>query len=569
MNNRTKVFLIALNMMLAFFLLRLFQLQILDHAYYSQKATYNAAKVTPILAPRGIIFDRNGRVLLKNKPVFMLYMLPHLLPKDPSQVFNRLGSIINLPAAAIEQRLKEKKRPMFEGVLIASDIPNSYVSRIEEDRINLPGVEAIAYPLRSYAYKNTASHVLGYVKEIESNELLQLKTDGYRLGDLIGKDGVEKYYDKYLRGFSGGRKIEVDAYGKPVKILEIVEPIPGDNINLTVDIDLQKKVDEALGGNEGAVVVIDPRSGEILALASHPAYDPSKKWEKINNFRHPFMNRALSSYPPGSIFKAVTLSAALSEKKTNPEEIFNCLGFYKLGKRIAKCWLAKGHGRITPIEGLVRSCDIVFYELGRRLGPDTLYKYAAKYGLGQKTRIDLPQEKRGFVPDQAWKKERFNEGWYEGDSINMGTGQGFTQVTPLQMACLYGEIAVGKRFKPYIVKSIVGRDGKIILENKPQIVDSLDLNEKNLALIRGALRDIVRRGTGIAAYVAGFQASGKTGTAENPGRAHAWFVCYAPSDNPEIVISAFVAHGEHGDKVTAYIARDILEWYKENRLDSN
>lgn len=567
MNDRSKVFLIALNLILALFLFRLFQVQVLDHFKYARLATENAARNTPILAPRGIIFDRNNNVLLKNRPVLTLYILPHLLPEDPIPVFSRLGSIIGLTAAQIEQRLKEKKRPIFEGVLIATDLPASIVSRIEEERLNLPGVEIIAYPLRLYPYRRAAAHALGYVGEIEPEELSVLREEGYRMGDLIGKDGVEKYYDKYLRGSSGGKKLEVNAYGEPVKVLEIVEPVPGNNIILTLDVFLQLKVEEALGASEGAVVVLDPNTGEILAMASHPDYAAGKVWEAIGRYNHPFMNRALSSYPPGSIFKAVTLSAALENKAAAPEEIINCPGYYRLGSRIAKCWKTEGHGRISIIEGLVRSCDIIFYEMGRRVGPDVLYRFAKNYGLGEKTGVDLPQEKRGFVPNSAWKKERFKENWYEGDSINMGIGQGFIQVTPLQMACLYAEIATGKRPRPFIVKKVVDKSGKVLFENKAETVASINISPKNLFLIRNALKDVVARGTGIAAKVEGFPAAGKTGTAENPGLPHAWFVCYAPADNPKIVIASFVVHGAHGDRVTAYIAHDILQWYLDNRIN--
>ncbi len=566
MNSRSKVFLVILNLILIFFLLRLFTLQVIENKKYTKLSSDNAARNTPILAPRGIVFDRSGKVLLKNKPVFMLYVLPHLLPENPIPVFERLSSIVGISSAQIEERFKERKTQIFEGVLIESDIPIAKVARIEEERNNLPGIEVICYPLRAYPYKRVAAHVLGYVGEIEQNELVDLKDEGYRLGDLVGKDGVEKFYDKYLRGQSGGKKIEVDAQGNPVRVLEIVDPTPGNNVYLTIDLEMQQKVDEILGNKEGAVVVLNPNNGDVLAMSSHPDYDATHVWSEIDQRNHPFMNRALATYPPGSTFKVVTLAAALQESLTQPTEIFTCLGYYKLGQRIAKCWKAVGHGRVSPIEGLVWSCDVVFYELGKRMGPDILNKYAAMFGLGQRTNIDLPQEKKGFIPNSAWKKARFGENWYDGDSINMGIGQGFIQVTPIQMACLYGEIATGKRYKPRVVSKVVDKDDKIIFENKSEIVDKLNINPMNLALIKNALKDVVLRGTGIAAFIPGCEASGKTGTAENPGLAHAWFMCYAPSDTPEIVIVAFVAHGEHGDRVTANIARDILKWYKENRL---
>ncbi|MBI5700671.1 penicillin-binding protein 2 [Candidatus Saganbacteria bacterium] len=567
MNNRSQVFIIALNVMLAFFILRLIGLQLVENEKYKRLSMDNAAHTTPILAPRGIIFDKYGKVMLKNHPVFMAYLRPHLLPDDPKNVLHKLGEILKMDPGKIHKKYIERKTPLSEGILIASNLPTSVVSRIEEDRDGLPGVEVICFPLRSYPYKKVASHILGFVGEIDKNELRALKNEGFKLGDLIGKDGVEKSYDKYLRGVSGGKKIEVDALGNPMRVLDIVDPVPGSNIILTVDLDLQKKVDEALGNREGAVVVIDPNSGEILAMSSHPAYDPSN-WDAQGTRNHPFMNRALSSYPPGSIFKPVTLSAALETGKTTENEIFKCSGVYRLGHRIAKCWKESGHGRITPIEGLVWSCDVVFYELGKRLGPDILHEFAQSYGLGQKTGIDLPQEKRGFVPSSKWKKERFNEDWYDGDSINLGIGQGYTQVTPLQMASLFGEIAAGKRFKPYVVKKIIDNNGKILFENKPIIVSEIPIAKRFLDLIKSALMDVVFRGTGIAAYVPGNEAAGKTGTAENPGLPHAWFLSYAPAATPEVAVATFVSHGEHGDRVSAMITHDILEWYRKNRLSA-
>jgi penicillin-binding protein 2 len=279
------------------------------------------------------------------------------------------------------------------------------------------------------------------------------------------------------------------------------------------------------------------------------------------------MNRALAIYPPGSIFKAVTLSAALQEGVVNPKDTVYCPGFYRVNNRIAKCWKESGHGRIDMVEGLTQSCDVVFYELGRKLGPDKLAEYARKYGLGEKTGVDLPQEKKGLVPTQAWKKDVWKEPWYEGDSINYGIGQGFLQVTPLQMALVYGAIARGKRMKPFVVSEIKDRNGKSLYRARAQEVAPVPVALGVLQLIRSALHDVVDRATGIAARVEGFLAAGKTGTAENPGLPHAWFICYAPYNDPAIVIASFVEHGEHGDRSAAYVARDILTWYRDHRLE--
>ncbi|MFH1617322.1 MAG: penicillin-binding protein 2 [Candidatus Margulisiibacteriota bacterium] len=564
---RALIFFVGIIILFCIAAFRLLELQIFQHKKYLKLAQENASRTTQIVAPRGIVYDTNGKVLLKNQPVFSVIISDHKLPADSEPVIRRLAEVIGTPYEEIIEKLKKKKLSyQYGNIKVATDLPLSTVTHLKEIQDQLPGVEVVCTPLRLYPYKSTGIHVLGYVGEIGQRELEQLKSKGYRLGDLIGKGGVEKTYDEYLRGVSGGEKVEVDASGRPVRHIETLEPKLGNDLVLTLDFDLQQAVEEAMKDYKGAVVVLDPRSGAVLAMASHPSYDPAEEWGKIDQKYHPFMNRALSAYPPGSVFKVVTLPAALQEQVTTASEHIFCRGTYRLGSRVARCWLGRGHGSIGPAEGLVWSCDVVFYELGKRLGPDRMHAYARKFGLGSTTGIDLPGERAGLIPSSAWKKEVLKEPWYEGDSINMGIGQGFIQVTPLQMASLYGYIATGKRFKPYVVKEIRDKNGEIIVKNEPQPMGDVPVSPEIWKLVRDSLVEVVKRGTGVAAYVPGLPAGGKTGTAENPGRPHAWFVCFAPANEPEIVISSFVEHGEHGDQAPAYVARDILKWYKENRL---
>ena len=553
--------------------LRLVQLQITEHGKYKKLAIENAAKTVPEPAPRGVIYDRYGKVLAENRPVFSVRVLPYVLSgKTPAEKERILGLLSKLLGGEIEFKVSAS-----EPIIVKDNIPLETAIQVEERKSELEGVVVSSHPVRLCPYGSVASHVLGYVGEIEKEELEILREKGYRMGDIIGKDGVEKNYDKLLRGTDGGKKIEVDVYGTPLKILESMEPVVGADMKLTIDIELQQTAEKALGKQEGAIVVVDPRSGEILALASYPNYDPNIftdplenwKWKQIKEEKHPFMNRALAIYPPGSIFKVVTLAAALEEKRASPDEVINCRGYYRVLNRIANCWLGGGHGPISVKEGLVWSCDVVFFELGRRLGPDILAQYAQKFGLGERTGIDLPQEKKGSIPTQSWKEKYLKEPWYEGDSINYGIGQGFVQVTPLQMALVYAAIASGNIYRPYVVAEIKDRSGEILYKGNKEIVGHAPLSQEHLELIRTALREVVKRGTGVAARVQGLPAAGKTGTAENPGKAHAWFICYAPYDDPEILITAFVAHGEHGDRASAYAARDILTWYKENRLQKS
>lgn len=564
MNSQKNMLVIVFILTFALLSLRLIYLQIAENEKYTKLAIENAAKTVPEPAPRGVIYDRFGKVMVENRPIFSIHILPHILfnknKAEQDKVLSKLGKL-----------LKEKvelKVSATEPVIIKDNVPLKIAIQVEERRMELPGVFVRSRPVRFYPYNSAASHVIGYVGEIEARELLALKEKGYRLKDVIGKDGIEKIYDQKIRGIDGGKKIEVDVYGMPVRILESLDPVPGADVALTIDLDLQQAVEKALGNCEGAAVVMDVKNGEILSLASHPSYDPNLftdplqnwRWRELKNKRHPFINRALALYPPGSIFKVITLAAALEEGLTKPDEVINCRGYYRINNRIAKCWKEKGHGPITVIEGLVWSCDVVFYELGRRLGPDILAKYAHKFGLGSYTNLDLPQEKQGTVPTEAWKKKYLKEPWYEGDSINYGIGQGFVQVTPLQMALVYASIASGNIFKPYLVSEIKEKNGKILYQGKKEMTAKLPFAAKNLNLIRQALGQVIERGTGIAARVPGLPAAGKTGTAENPGKAHAWFVCYAPVPDPQMVIAVFVAHGEHGDRAAAYVARDILKF---------
>jgi penicillin-binding protein 2 len=281
---------------------------------------------------------------------------------------------------------------------------------------------------------------------------------------------------------------------------------------------------------------------------------------------HPFLNRALSTYPPGSTFKVINLSATLQEGTEPLDELIECKGYFILGNRRAECWKISGHGKINILEGLVQSCDVVFYQLGLKNGPGLLSRYSKEYGLGQRTGIDLPGELAGLVPTEEWKKEVYKDVWVKGDSINYGIGQGFLKVTPIQMANVYGTVAVSKRFMPHVVGEIDSREGKNLFKFKIKEIGEIPINDQNTEIIRKTLRDVVSRGTGIAAEVNGIPAAGKTGTAENPGLPHAWFMCYAPASSPEVVIVSFVEHGEHGDRVTTHIAREILKWYKDNRL---
>ncbi|OGC22096.1 penicillin-binding protein 2 [candidate division WOR-1 bacterium RIFOXYB2_FULL_42_35] len=573
-NNRINTLIIAFVLIFTLLFLRLVYLQVVHQQKYTQQAIENAAKTVRDPAPRGIIYDRNGKVLVENQPFFSVHVLPYVLSVQPkaeqTRILRELGELLGEEI--------EYKVTALEPIIIKENISIATAIKIEEKRNNLPGVVVISRPARLYPFGSLAAHVLGYVGEIEAADLQTRKRSAYQLQSIVGKAGVEKKYDEQIRGVDGGKKIEVDVYGTPLRIIESLDPVPGEDVTLTLDIEMQKKVEDLIGQQEGAVVVMDANNGQVLAMASHPTYDPNVfispqenwRWNDLKKKRFPFVNRALAIYPPGSVFKVITLTAALEEGLARSDEVINCKGYYQVNHRLAKCWLKGGHGPITVKEGLVWSCDVVFYELGKRLGPELLAKYAIAFGLGSQRGIDLPNEKLGTVPTKDWKNKYLKDDWYAGDSINYGIGQGFLEVTPLQMAVLYGSLANGDILQPYVVSMIKDKEGKVIYQGKKNVVAKAPIKPENLKILQQALREVVRRGTGVAVNVAGLPAAGKTGTAENPGKPHAWFVCYAPYDSAlaeaEIVISVFIAHGEHGDRASAYVARDILKWYKANRL---
>ena len=560
-----------------FFILaaRLWYLQIVKSQAYYRLAQLNAAHTMPVIAPRGVIYDRYGRLLVGNKAIFTAYIIQSEI-KDKEILLDRVSRLLGVPKDAIIKKLREKRSRPFDPILIKDDISLETVAKLEEHKQSLAGLVVNTKPVRVYPGKTLAAHVLGYIGEVTSDDIERSGSSDMRSGDLIGKSGVEKIYDQYLRGINGGQRMEIESYGKPTSVRGFSDPQPGKNLTLSLDLELQKSSEAALGQNPGCVIVLDPSNGQVLSLASYPNYDPNifsspvedSAWKALQKKSHPFLNRGLSAYPSGSVFKVVTLSAALENNLSNPSEYFVCPGYFKLGGRIAKCWKAAGHGHLSLLEGLVQSCDVVFYKLGLRIGPDILHDFAIKFGLGQRTGIDLPAEAYGIVPSSEWKKKVFKESWYPGDSINFAIGQGFLWVTPLQMANLYALIANGtERFEPHVIMSINDRSGEELFSYRPKVIGNIPVSEKNLGYIKQALHDVVSRGTARSVNIASFEAAGKTGTAENPkGPAHAWFICYSPYKDSKIVVAAFVEHGQHGDQVTAQIAKKVLSWYYENRV---
>lgn len=550
-------------------------LQIYQGEYYAGLADGNRIRIVPSMAPRGTFYDRNGELLVTNRPGFSVSLLPLTAPIS-DDVIARLSDLLKVPTVEIKTKIAGHSG--FNPIRIKTDVTPDIVSIIEEQKSQYPGVVIEVTPIRDYILRQEGAHTFGYVSEINDTELEKMKDEGYKSGDIIGKFGIEKIYDKELRGENGGQQVEVDVSGKPVQILGRKEPVPGDDLELTIDIKLQqaaeKAVDEQLtqiGAHAAAAVVMNPQTGEILAMVSRPAFDPnlfahgisSKDWNQLNNNPyHPMDNKTITGeYPPGSTFKIVTGTAALTEGVVTPDEqIFDSGHHWIIPKGNAD---GEALGWLNFRSALAHSDNVYFYEMGNRLGIDRLEKYARMFGLGAKTGIDLPYEASGLVANRRYKEKNFDDGeWYLSETFDAAIGQGFNLVTPLQAAMVMGEIAAdGKRYKPHVVNRIIAPDGSVVKDFQPELLSQLDVPEEDIKLVQDGLHDVTKYGTAASSF-RGFTVdiAGKTGTAENSqGRDHGWFVAYGPFDNPNVVVAVIVENGGYGSQSAVPIGRKILE----------
>ncbi|MBP7727199.1 penicillin-binding protein 2 [Mitsuokella multacida] len=574
-NSRLRTLMIISVLVIAVLIGRAAYLQIYQGEYYAGLADGNRIRIVPSMAPRGTFYDRNGELLVTNRPGFSVSLLPLTAPIS-DDVIDRLSDLLKVPTDEIKTKIAGHSG--FNPIRIKTDVTPDIVSIIEEQKSQYPGVVIEVTPIRDYILKQEGAHTFGYVSEINDTELEKMKDEGYKSGDIIGKFGLEKVYDKELRGENGGQQVEVDVSGKPVQILGRKEPVPGDDLELTIDINLQqaaeKAVDEQLtqiGAHAAAAVVMNPQTGEILAMVSRPAFDPnlfahgisSKDWNQLNNNPyHPMDNKTITGeYPPGSTFKIVTGTAALTEGVVTPDEqIFDSGHHWIIPKGNAD---GEALGWLNFRTALAHSDNVYFYEMGNRLGIDRLEKYARMFGLGAKTGIDLPYEATGLVANRRYKEKNFDDGeWYLSETFDAAIGQGFNLVTPLQAAMVMGEIAAdGKRYKPHVVNRIIAPDGSVVKDFQPELLSQLDVPEEDIKLVQDGLHDVTKYGTAASSF-RGFTVdiAGKTGTAENSqGRDHGWFVAYGPFDNPNIVVAVIVENGGYGSQSAVPIGRKILE----------
>lgn len=556
---------------------RLGYLQVAQGKYYGQLADGNRIKLIPIMAPRGIFYDRNGIPMVSNRPGFTVSLLPLTGPVDDG-VIVKLAGILGINIKDIRDKVAQHTGS-FEPIRIKSDIGPDLVTKIEERRSELPGVVIEIQPIRNYINNEMGAHIFGYVSEINDVELENRKDEGYKSGDIVGKFGMEKVYDKELRGVDGGGQVEVDVNGRPVQVIGKKEPTPGNNMIMTIDGRIQKAAEKAIDEQlqslqttkAAAAVVINPKTGEVLAMASRPAFNPnlfaggisSKDWKLLNdNPYHPMDNKAISGeYPPGSTFKIVTGTAALELGKVTPEEkILDNGRHWIIDKGNAA---GEALGWINFKEALSKSDNVYFYEMGNRLGIDNLENYARMFGLGAVTGINLPGEADGLVANRRYKEKVYGEDWYLSETFDAAIGQGFQLATPLQMAQIISQVANGgHRYRPYLVSKVIAPGGEAVKTFVPEEVGQVVISEKTLSLIREALKEVAMEGGTAAQEFHDFPIpiAGKTGTAENShGKDHGWFVAYAPYDDPRVAVVVIVEQGGYGAASAVPIARKIME----------
>jgi len=563
---------------------RLWYLQVLKGATYQELAESNRIRPIKIRPPRGIIYDRNGRPMVENVLTFDI----SLVPEDASYIeetIRRLAPIVKMKPEAIRDALEqaESVRGKYEPVKIKEEAPWDEVALAEARQEDLPGVIVEPEHRRYYPYGGMASHQFGYIGKLTRSQKKQEHTD---TGLLVGQGGLEKVYEKLLSGTAGRRMIQVNAAGVKVKDLGIEEPKPGTDLYLTLDLDVQRAAEEGLGARAGSVVAMDPNSGEILALVSHPTYDPNlfprgispRDWVKLSNDpSHPLYNRAIQSvYPPGSTFKIVVSLAGLDSGKIDPQEKITCTGSLRTGRKTFRCWKKGGHGQVDFYKGLVESCDVYFYTMGDRMGFDLVAEYARRLGLGSKTDIALADEKPGLIPTAAWKREKVHEPWYPADNFMNSIGQGFVLVSPIQAAQMIGAVANGGVFyQPMLLKRTRSRETGAEKIFSLRVKRRTDFKPEALEAVRSGLLGVTSEAGGTAHGAATPLAAvaGKTGTAQvieqktaggklsATTQDHAWFVGYAPADDPKIAVAVVVEHGGHGGAAAAPVAKKVIEEY--------
>ncbi|MBI3252089.1 MAG: penicillin-binding protein 2 [Candidatus Omnitrophica bacterium] len=555
----------------AFLGVNLVWMQVIKGDAYRALSEKNRLRVIYLEGARGKILDRRGRVLATSRLGFNCSAIPWEAQGAIQQSCRVLAPILGEDAWTLEKRFYERPPGAFHTVLMAEDIGSQKAIAIEERLDRLPGFLVETHSKRTYPLGESAAHLVGFVGPIRDDEEDLMEIGGYKPADWVGRDGVEKFYESYLRGRSGGIQMEVNSRGRFVRTLGFERPTGGKDIRLTVDAELESTVQEYLRAQKGAVIVMNLEDGGLLSLNSSPSFDPNlfatregrkKVGDYLTDERAPMVNRAIrGAYPPGSIFKIVTALAALEQKKITAATVFKCGGVLTIGGNAFHCWNLTGHGDERLAEGFAHSCNVYFYSAGVLAGVDAIAEKAAQFGFSKLTGIDLPGEKEGFVPSREWKKKVYHAPWYEGETANFAIGQGYLQVTPIQaLGMIAGVAAHGWIFKPHVVDRIENvkvADGS----SRTLTIDPSDLR----AVIDG-LDAVIQSGTGTGrlARVEGIRIAGKTGTAQSgQDRTHAWFVGFAPEENPKVAVVVFLENGGRGGVSAASLAALLFQWLKK------
>lgn len=545
---------------------RLAYLQLVTGEANREKAENNRIRLVPKPPVRGNVFDRKGRPLATTRLTHAAYLWPRAQQQpDWPQKLSRIAELLSLPQDDIQRRVEQAGYNSPALIRIARSLTPAQITALQEYSNELKGVvEVDIEAVRYYPHKTLAAHLLGYTGELNAEELAQRRSEGYRMGDIVGKMGVEAAYEPQLRGEWGGLQLEVDGAGNVMKILGQKVAKAGKDVTLTLDLETQKAAEASLGGRKGAIVALDPRTGGVLAMASNPAFDPNvfssqitpAIWEKLQAKGNPFVNRALRGFPPASTFKVVTQTAGMESGKYPPNTILGTFAYLNVGGTAFGEWNRAGFGPLGYTQAMAWSSNTFHGQIGKGVGGPTLIKWAHRYGFGEQTGIELGGESPGLIADDAWKRKNYNWEWTAGDSVNMSIGQGFTLATPLQVAVMFAATANGGyRLKPHLRDE--GGDGS-------KWRKSLNLKPTTLKTLRSGLRAVVAGGTGKALNVPHLPpVAGKSGTAEAPpGKPHAWFGGFAPFEKPEIVVVAFAEHsGGGGGSVAAPMVKQVMEAY--------
>jgi penicillin-binding protein 2 len=545
---------------------RLAYLQLVQGARNRQLADNNRIRLIPRQPERGKILDRQGRILAGSRLSYAVFLWPIAnSAAEWEPITQQLAAILKIPVNTIRDRLQQAGYTSPFLVRIARGISPAQVTALAEFSESLKGVQVQAEAVRNYPYGDLAAHVLGYTGELTDEALQDRADEGYRLGDVIGQMGVEAAFEQQLRGEWGGQQVEVDGMGRVLRVLGEKPSWAGNDVRLTLDLNVQQAAETALGSRKGAIVAIDPRNGAVLAMVSRPAFDPnlfsthitSDQWQQLQSQDFPFVNRALQGYPPASTFKIVTTTAAIESGRFSVDTVLATYPYISVGGIQFWDWNRAGFGPLGFTGAMAMSSDTFFYQTAMRMGEQPLIQWTRRYGFGQKTGIELASEEAaGLVPDEAWKQQELNEEWYIGDSINLSIGQGYLQASPLQVAVMFAVAANGGyRVTPHLLKDN---------EAAQHWQESIHLQPETLRVLQQGLRRVITSGTGKALNVSSLPSiAGKSGTAEDPPRpSHAWFGAYAPADKPEIVVVAFGENsGGGGGAVAAPMVRQVLEAY--------